>query len=46
VIDGKVIATTTGTVGSISNSYAVYIGAHPDNDHYKGLLDEMSVSTG
>jgi hypothetical protein len=46
LIDGTVIKTTNGTVGSISNSDGVYIGAHPGNDFYNGLLDEVSISTG
>jgi hypothetical protein len=46
VIDGTVVATTSGTVGSISNTYAVDIGAYPGSDWYKGKLDDMSIAIG
>jgi hypothetical protein len=34
------------TVGSISNTYAVEIGAYPGSDWYKGKLDEVSIAIG
>ncbi len=46
VIDGKVVATTNATVGSITNTSAVEIGAYPGSDWYKGKLDEVSISVG
>jgi hypothetical protein len=46
VIDGTVAATSSGTVGSISNTYAVEIGAYPGSDWYKGKLDEVSITIG
>jgi Concanavalin A-like lectin/glucanases superfamily len=46
VVDGKVVATTSATVGSISNTSTVDIGAHPGSDWYKGELDEVSIATG
>lgn len=46
VIDGTVVATTTATVGSISNTSALEIGAYPGSDWYKGKLDEVSITTG
>jgi hypothetical protein len=46
VIDGTVVKTSTGTVGSISNTLAVNIGAYPGSDWYKGNLDELSIAFG
>ncbi|MGN6177346.1 MAG: LamG-like jellyroll fold domain-containing protein, partial [Streptosporangiaceae bacterium] len=46
VIDGTVVKTSTGTVGSISNTLAVNIGAYPGSDWYKGKLDEVSITFG
>ena len=46
VIDGTVRATTNATVGSISNTSAAYLGAHPGSDWYKGKLDEASITIG
>jgi hypothetical protein len=46
VIDGTTVATTTATVGSISNTDALEIGAYPGADWYKGKLDEMSITIG
>jgi hypothetical protein len=46
VIDGTVVATTNATVGSISNTYPLEIGAYPGSDWYKGKLDEVSITTG
>ena len=46
VIDGTVVKTSTGTVGSISNTFAVNIGAYPGSDWYKGKLDEVSIAFG
>jgi hypothetical protein len=46
VIDGTVRATTNATVGSISNTSAADIGAHPGSDWTKGKLDEASITIG
>ena len=46
VVDGKTVATTNATVGSISNTSAVDIGAHPGSDWYNGELDEVSITIG
>jgi len=46
VIDGTVVATTQATVGSISNTSAVDIGAYPGSDWYQGKLDEVSITVG
>ncbi len=46
VIDGKVVATTTATVGSISNTSPADVGAHPGGDWYNGELDEVSIAIG
>lgn len=46
VIDGTVAATTNATVGSISNTSALEIGAYPGSDWYQGKLDEVSITTG
>jgi hypothetical protein len=46
VIDGTVRATTNATVGSISNTSAAYLGAHPGSDWTKGKLDEASITIG
>ncbi len=46
VIDGTVVATTNATVGSISNTSALEIGAYPGSDWYMGKLDEVSITTG
>jgi hypothetical protein len=46
VIDGNVVKTTNGTVGSISNTYAANIGAYPGSDWYKGKLDDVSIAIG
>jgi Concanavalin A-like lectin/glucanases superfamily len=46
VIDGTVRATTNATVGSISNTSAADIGAHPGSDWTKGKLDEVSITIG
>lgn len=46
VIDGTVVATTNATVGSITNTSAVEIGAYPGSDWYMGKLDEVSIAIG
>lgn len=46
VVDGNVVATTKATVGSISNTSAADIGAHPGGDWYNGELDEVSIAFG
>jgi len=46
VIDGTVVKTSTGTVGPISNTLAVNVGAYPGSDWYKGKLDEVSIAFG
>jgi hypothetical protein len=45
-IDGTVVKSTTGAVGSIRNSDALEIGAYPGSDWYKGSLDEVSIAFG
>lgn len=44
-IDG-VAYTKTATIGSISNSYDMVIGAYPSSDFYQGRIDEVSFSIG
>ena len=46
MVDGTVVATTKAAVGSISNTSAVDIGAHPGSDWTKGELDEVSIAFG
>jgi hypothetical protein len=46
VVDGKVVKSTSGRVGKITNSRPLYIGAHPKFDFYKGRLDQVSVRFG
>jgi hypothetical protein len=46
LIDGTVAGSSTKVAGSISNTSAVEIGAHPGSDWYKGRLDEVSISVG
>ena len=46
VVDGTVVATTTATVGDITNTSALEIGAYPGSDWYQGKLDEVSITTG
>ena len=45
-LGGKVVASSTKPVGSISNTTPVEIGAHPGSDWYKGKLDEVSITVG
>lgn len=45
VVDG-VVFTKAKTIGSIANTAAVVIGAHPGSDWYKGQLDEASILIG
>ncbi len=45
-LGGKVVASSTTVVGSISNTVPVDIGAHPGSDWYKGKLDEVSITIG
>ena len=45
-VDGTEVAFTNATIGSISNTAGVDIGAHPGSDYYKGELDEVSISFG
>lgn len=44
-VDGETW-TRSRSVGYISNSYDVVIGAHPHGDFYHGELDELSFSIG
>lgn len=44
-IDGAVF-TKTATIGSISNTYDMIIGAYPSSDFYQGRLDEVSFQIG
>ena len=43
-IGGKLVKTTTATIGSVSTTGDVTLGAHPGYDWYQGLLDEVSVT--
>jgi hypothetical protein len=44
-IDGSTY-TKTATIGSISNTYDMIIGAYPGSDYYQGRLDEVSFHIG
>lgn len=44
-VDGQSF-TKTATVGSISNSQPVIIGAYPGSEYFQGSLDEASISLG
>ena len=44
-IDGVAYAKTA-TIGSISNTYDMIIGAYPGSDFYQGRIDEVSFSIG
>jgi hypothetical protein len=44
-VAGKTL-TNARAVGSISNTSAVGIGAAPGSDFYRGILDEVSLTTG
>ena len=44
-VDGQSF-TKRATVGSISNSRPVIIGAYPGSEYFHGLLDEASISFG
>jgi chitodextrinase len=43
IVDGAVKASKSATVGTISNSSPLYVGAKPNDDWYIGLLDEVFV---
>jgi len=43
LVDGAVKASKTATVGTISNSSPLYVGAKPNDDWYIGLMDEVSI---
>jgi hypothetical protein len=45
VVDGQTF-TKNKSVGSIANSAALVIGAHPGSDWYSGTLDEASLQIG
>jgi hypothetical protein len=45
VVDGQAFSKK-GTLGSISNTQALVIGAHPGSDWYSGALDEASLQFG
>ena len=45
VVDGRSFSKAA-TVGSISNSADVAIGARPDSEFFRGLLDEASIAVG
>jgi hypothetical protein len=34
------------TLGSITDTDPLIIGAHPNSDYYNGVLDEASVTVG
>jgi hypothetical protein len=45
VVDGTTFRTSAPS-GSIANSDPLYLGAKPENDHYNGRMDEVSVNVG
>jgi hypothetical protein len=45
VVDGQTF-TKAASLGSISNTQALVIGAHPGSDWYSGALDEASLQFG
>lgn len=45
-IDGAVVATTSGSAGSISTSGDATLGAHPGYDYYQGTLDDVTLTFG
>jgi hypothetical protein len=45
IVDGRA-KTRTVTVGTISNTSHLFVGAKPGDDYYHGLLDEMQVDIG
>ena len=45
VVDGRAYSKTV-TIGSISNSAALVIGARPGSEFFKGSLDEASIQVG
>ncbi len=42
VVDGKTFSQSI-TIGSVSNSEPVVLGAHPGSEFFKGTLDEASI---
>jgi hypothetical protein len=42
IVDGQTFSKTV-TIGSISNTEPIVIGAHPGADFFKGLLDEARI---
>lgn len=42
MVDGKTFSQSS-TIGSISNSDPVVLGAHPGSEFFKGMLDEASI---
>lgn len=44
-IDGTAY-TKSVSIGSIANTYDMIIGAYPNGDYYRGLLDEVSFKIG
>jgi hypothetical protein len=45
-IDGVVVATTSGSAGSIATSDDATLGAHPGYDYYQGTLDDVTLTYG
>jgi hypothetical protein len=45
VVDGQRFSKS-GTVGAISNTEIVPIGARPGSEYFQGLLDEASIQIG
>jgi hypothetical protein len=45
VVDGQVFSKSA-TLGSISNTQPIVLGAHPGSDWYSGSLDEASLQFG
>jgi hypothetical protein len=42
MVDGKTFSQSV-TIGSISNSDPLVLGAHPGSEFFKGTLDEASI---
>jgi hypothetical protein len=46
IVDGAVVYTRSGTIGSINTTDKLVVGARPGSEFFKGLLDEATVSYG
>jgi Concanavalin A-like lectin/glucanases superfamily len=45
VVDGATVGKATVTVGSISNTSGVFVGAKPNDDYLNGYLNQVTIST-